>query len=359
MDAYADPRSLDSPDALAVDSLGLIASTGRAPAQLAEARAAAEAVQLPYGPDVVKRVLICGMGGSGVGGDIVAGAYLERSRVPISVHRGYYLPSWVDEHTLVVLSSYSGETEETLTCAMQVLDHQAPAVAITSGGKLATFYAERGVPVVPVPPGMQPRAALIHLMTPIVVLLGRLGALPPVEADLDDARVALEAAVAAYGPDVPTAENPAKQLARALEGGVPLVYGAEATAAVAMRWKCQFNENAKIPAFWAALPEMNHNEIVGYEGMDRLGPMAHVVMLRDPHNHRQVHRRFDFTRELIEPLVKRVFSVTGEGATALGRVLDLVLLGDYASLYLACLRGVDPGPVEMIQRLKGRLTATA
>jgi len=349
---------LDRPEVLAVDRLGLLSGTMRAAQDLEAARVAALAVDLPFPPEAVRDVAICGMGGSAIAADLVVGAYAERLRRPVSVVRDYGLPGWVGEDTLVLLSSYSGNTEETLTCAMDALERRALIVAVTSGGKLRDFYGAEGVPVIAAPIGLQPRAALLHLLVPLVITLGRLGVIPDPEADLDAARTACAAAADAYGPDAPQEANPAKQLAVALNGAVPLVYGAEATAAVAYRWKCQLNENAKVPAYWAALPELDHNEIVGFEGMGQLGGQVAVVMLRDPRQHRQVERRFELTRELIEASVRSTYGVVGEGEGTLARVVDLVLLGDFVSLYLACLLGVDPGPVDIIERLKDRLAST-
>ncbi len=351
---------LDGPDALAGDSLGLVRGIGDSVAAFDEARAAAEAVELVYPPSEISDVALCGMGGSAIAADLVLGAYRERIRRPMAVVRDYFLPGWIGERTLVVLSSYSGGTEETLTATSQAIDRNALTVAITSGGKLGTHYpAEEGVPVIPVAPGFQPRAALLRMLIPVVVVLGRLEVLPPVGDDLDEARRTIATAIATLGPDVPESENPAKQLARSLQGTVPLVWGAELTTPVAVRWKGQFNENAKVPAYASALPELDHNEICGFAGMPaELGSRAALLMLREPRQHRQVDRRFDLTRELVEPHVAKVASITADGTGALAKMLDLVLLGDYVSLYLALLNGVDPGPVEMIERLKGRLAET-
>jgi glucose/mannose-6-phosphate isomerase len=350
---------LDGPEALAPDSLALIRGVGDSLAAFDEARAAAEGVSLPWPASAVRGVAVCGMGGSAIAADLVAGAYRERLRVPVSVVRDYYLPGWIGEDTLVILSSYSGGTEETLTAASQALERNALCVAVTSGGKLGSFYAAEGVPVVPVAPGLQPRAALLRMLVPLVVLLHRLELVPSLVSDLEEARATISGAVATLGPDVPEAANPAKQLARALQNAVPLIWGAELTGPVAVRWKGQFNENSKIPAFASVLPELDHNEIVGFSGMPApLSSLAHLIMLRDPRQHRQVQRRFDLTRELVEPHVATALSIEAEGQGALARMLDLVMLGDYASLYLALLRAVDPGPVEMIERLKERLAQT-
>jgi glucose/mannose-6-phosphate isomerase len=350
---------LDGPDALAGDSLGLIRGMGDSVAAFDGARAAAEAVVLPFPPDEVTEVAFCGMGGSAIAADLVVGAYAERLRMPIGVVRDYTLPGWIGERTLVILSSYSGDTEETLTCASQALERNSLCVAITSGGKLGSFYAGEGVPVVPLAPGLQPRAALLWMLVPTLILLERTGVLPQVGSDLEEARETVAAAVAALGPEVPESENPAKQLGRALQGGVPLLWGAELSAPVAVRWRSQISENAKLPALSSALPELDHNELVGFAGTPAdLATLLRLVLLRDPRQHRQVERRFDLTRELVEPHVDRVFSITAEGRAPLARMLDLVMLGDYASLYLALLRGVDPGPVEAIERLKARLAET-
>jgi glucose/mannose-6-phosphate isomerase len=350
---------LDGPDATAADSLGLIAGMAGSVAAFDEARAAAEGVELVYPPEEIRDVAICGMGGSAIAADLVVGAYRERLRVPVTVVRDYYLPGWIGENTLVILSSYSGGTEETLTCASQATERNSLCVAVTSGGKLGTFYAAEGVPVVPVVPGLQPRAAILRMLVPLIVLFDRLGVLPSLTSDLEEARATIATSVATLGPEVPESDNPAKQLARSLQASIPLVWGAELTAPVAQRWKGQFNENAKVPAYSSTVPELDHNEIVGFSGMPApFSELAQLILLRDERQHRQVQRRFDLTRELVEPHVSRVLSVTSEGRSALARMLDLVMLGDYVSLYLALLRAVDPGPVEMIERLKERLAET-
>ena len=349
---------LDLPEVLGVDRARLIDGLASSVAVFDQARADAEALEIPFPSDAVKDVLICGMGGSAVAGDLVTTLYYEQLRRPVQVHRGYYLPGWAGPDTLHLLLSYSGETEETLTAAMQAMERESPALAVTSGGKIDTWYGERGVPVLKIPGGLQPRMALLHMLVPTVVFMSRLGIIPDQTAELDAARESIAAAIDAYGPDRPTEANTAKQLAMRLANHVPLMYGAEVTAGVAYRWKCQFNENAKQPSFASVLPELDHNEIVGFEKSGAFGEQAVVVMLKDPRQHRQVERRIALTRDIIRPGVSDVITIEGEGETPLARLMDLVLLGDYVTLYAACLRRVDPEPVDSIGTLKMGLATT-
>jgi glucose/mannose-6-phosphate isomerase len=332
----------------------MVAEAGRAVEALDSGRRAGAAVELPFPPEAVRDVAVCGMGGSAIAGDLVSSVYAPKLRRPMGTLREYYLPSWVGENTLVFLMSYSGNTEETLTAAMQAVERGCLIVAVTSGGKLESFYGGQGVPVVPVPPGLQPRAALLHLLVPMVVVLSRLGVIPPVDADLDDARSVLANGVAAYGPSVAQDQNPAKQVAAALEGGVPLVYGAESTAAVARRWKTQINENAKFPAFAGELPEADHNEIAGWGGAGEASRLS-AVFLEDRDQHPRVRQRFDLTAKLVEADATAIARVETEGESRTERLLWAVMLGDLLSLQLAARRGVDPSPVEAIERLKDEL----
>ncbi len=347
---------LDSPDVTSRDALGLFAQTARAPEMFDAALERCDGVVIPFPAEAIHDVILCGMGGSGIAGELLVGAYWQRLRKPVRCLHGYMLPAWAGESTLVVASSYSGTTEETLTCMMDAVDRTCPVVALTTGGKLRDHYAPQGIPVFGLPPSPMPRAALVQMLTTLVVALTRVGVLDLHPGELEDAREVLEAAVRRYGPDRPADENPAKRIARSLHGTVPLIWGAEATAGIAYRWKCQINENANIPAFWAEIPEHNHNEIVGIEGHAQSGLRASAVILRDPRQHRQVERRFGVLADLVADQIDPVIDVVAEGQSTLGRIFDLVLLGDYVSLYLAALAGIDPGPIESIDRLKAALT---
>ena len=349
---------LDHPGILDLDSMGLFAETARAVEVFDAAIASARAVEIPFPPEAIENVAICGMGGSAIAGDLIVGAFWERLRRPVQVIRDYYLPGWVGENTLVIGSSFSGTTEETLTCMMDAIDRTCPAIGVSTGGRFADYYEPRGVPLVTVPSGPMPRAALVQMLAATLVVLERFEVIPPLESELVEARETLATAVRDYSPDSPAERNPAKQVAGMLSERLPLIWGAEITAPIAYRWKCQINENAKVPAYNSRLPEHNHNEIVGVEGYGAQGARTRVIMLMDPRNHRQVERRFGLTEALVDPYVEGVTRIEAEGQGALARMLDLVLLGDYMSLYLACLGEVDPGPIEMIDKLKLGLANT-
>jgi glucose/mannose-6-phosphate isomerase len=348
--------ALDRPEALAVDSLGLILGAGEAVQAFDRGRASAEALEIPFPRDAIRDVAICGMGGSAIAGDLIAGVYRDRLRRPVATVRDYILPGWVGPDTLVVLCSYSGNTEETLTCTMQALERKSLIVGITSNGKLADLGGREGMPIISVPPGMQPRAALLDLFTPMLVTLGRLGILPQIDGELDDGRAALEAAVAAYGPRAPEAENPAKLLATALAGSVPVVYGAEATAALAYRWKCQFNENAELPAFASVLPELSHNEVVGWAAAGALGRFSYVS-LEDPEAHPRNVLRAELVAEIAAAGAAPVVRVTARGSSPVERLVSLILLGDLVTIYAAVLRGADPVDIPALDSLKAAMTS--
>ena len=301
-----------------------------------------------------EKIVICGMGGSAIGGDYLR-VYLQQKGFskPITVVRGYELPSFADKNTLVFAVSYSGNTEETLSCAQQALKLGCPLIAITSGGKLAQLAREHSVPVVKIPSGMPPRTALAFLFAPILRSLLPLLHEATIEQEVSEAVETLQPLAATYG-NKPETENPAKQLARAWHERIPIIYGSSGlTEAVAHRWKTQINENAKQPAHWDLLPELHHNEIMGWESP--LSKRFVYVLLRNPDEHPQVQKRFQITRELLEERDHTVLEFQGQGQGLLSRLLTLSYLGDWASFYLAILNGVDPTPVALIETMKRRL----
>jgi glucose/mannose-6-phosphate isomerase len=298
-------------------------------------------------------LVVCGMGGSAIGGDLAAAALGDRATRPITTVRGYALESWAGPDSFVLCASYSGDTEETLACFEAARAAGAGRVALTTGGTLAAAAREEGVPVIGVPAGMQPRAAVIYMTVAALECATLCGAAPAVHSEIDTAGPVLSRLASEWGPDAPEASR-AKAIARALQGTVPVVHGAEPTAAVARRWCTQINENAKGAAFWSELPEANHNEICGWERGRALAPLA-GVFLEDPDQHPRVHDRFERTAAEVERAGTPAIHVKSHGDSRLERVLSLVLLGDLVSVYLAVLEDVDPTPVEPIERFKAAL----
>lgn len=302
-------------------------------------------------PARAPRVLaVAGLGGSGIGGDLLEALLAPSSPVPVIVVRDTRLPACVDAGALVVACSYSGDTGETLAAFDDALGRGAAVVAITSGGALAARARGAGVPVVAVPPGLPPRAALPLLFLPMLRLASRLGCTPVADAEVREAAALLERLAGAWGPSAPADGNAAKQLAARLHDTLPVIYAATpALAPVAYRWKTQLNENAKLFAIWNRFPEASHNEVEAWPGPP---PGAAVVVLRDGEDGTRAACEVDAVRRLLAGRARWVEEVWTRGDGRLARVLSLVLLGDLVSVYAALLRGVDPTPVEAIAAVK-------
>jgi glucose/mannose-6-phosphate isomerase len=293
------------------------------------------------------------MGGSAIGGALARAALGDTASRPILSARAYGLPPWTTPDTTVLVSSYSGETEEALACYEAAGFLGAKRVVATSGGQLAELARGDGVPVIPVAGGLQPRAAVAYMTVAALEVAARCGAGPRVVSDIDVAAEHLEELVIQWGPEAPE-ESEAKTLARGLVGTVPVVAGAGTTTPIAYRWKTQLNENAKVPAFWHELPELDHNEIVGWTSASEFGRFS-AIFLEDCDSHPRVEDRVELTDQLIADQAAGTYRVSTRGQTQFERVFSLVLLGDLVSLYLAVLRRVDPGPVEVLDRLKDEL----
>ena len=302
----------------------------------------------------ITSIVFCGMGGSAIAGDVVAALAAPRVRFPVLVVRTPRLPAFCGPHTLVVASSYSGDTAETLALFEDAVGRGCRMIAVTAGGRLGRRADELDVGRVAVPQGFMPRAAFGYLCLGALGALEAVGIMPPHAGDLDEAIDEMARVIAEAGPDVPSATNPAKELALAIRGRVPVVWGAEGIGAVAaMRWKCQFNENAKVPAFASALPELDHNEVVGWSA--GRGDAFAIVALRHPGEHADVAARFPPSQEIAGGSGAHVREVSSRGGSELAGLLSLVQVGDLVSTYLAIARGVDPSPIEAIASLKRAL----
>lgn len=301
------------------------------------------ALGLPRGMVVKKpisNVVVLGMGGSAIGGDILK-SYLQHAGMPVTVSRSYSLPPGVGKDTLVFALSYSGNTEETLAATDQALKKTDKVIAITSGGKLAKSVKK----VIAIPGGLPPRCALGYLFFPMLGVIQNSGVVQVTNEELEETLSVLT--------QIEATKDRAQQLARQhIKEKTPLIYAPELFRPVAMRWKTQINENAKSPAFFNTFPEMNHNEI---EGFFRTRPQEYcVIMIRDRKEHPEVRRRMDVTRDLLEEHLE-VQEVFTKGESLLCRMLSSIYLGDMTSYYLALYKRIDPTPIEMIDKLKKAL----
>jgi glucose/mannose-6-phosphate isomerase len=336
----------------AVDSAGQIGDILMMPEHLRDALWRVEAAKLePH--DSPGGLVVAGMGGSAIGGALARAVLGDRASRPIIVARDYGLPPWTTPDATVLCASYSGNTEETLAAYEAAGALGARRIVATTGGRLAEAARADGVPVVPLPGGFQPRAAVAYSLVVALEVAAVCGAAERIHCEIDVAAAHVERLIEQWGPDAPGDSLP-KELARGLHGTIPQVAGAGLTAPVAYRWKTQINENAKTPCFAHELPELDHNEIVGWQGAGDIGRFS-AVFLDDSDLHPRVRQRIELTRGLIAADAAATYRVETVGETRIERLVSLVLLGDLVSLYLAVLRRVDPGPVETIERLKGEL----
>ena len=307
--------------------------------------------------DGAAAVIFCGMGGSAVSGDVVRSVFRDRLGLPVEVNRSPVLPAYCGPTTLVVCSSYSGNTAETLACFREALRRGCRVLVVTSGGAIAEEGTAAGAPVVRVPGGYQPRAALGHLGFASLGALETMGLLPDLGGDVDEAVAEVELVLAGVGPDVPAADNPAKALAERIGDRVPIVWGADGIGSVAaMRWKTQMNENGKIPAFWSSMSELDHNEVVGWAS-PRGNPFV-VIALRHAGEDRELPPRFPLSLEIARDAGAAAEEVWAAGSSALARLMTLIAHGDATSVYVALAHGVDPSPVVVIERLKAALAGS-
>lgn len=346
---------------MSVDSLGVLEALRCWPEQLAAAhesasRAVAQAC-LPA-PGDFDHVVFCGMGGSGIVGDIVVAVGTATLPIPIVVLKQYRTPAFVGPRTLVFAVSHSGDTEETVVMARGALEAGARLVTISSGGALEALGREHGLLHLSCADDVPaPRFALGAMLAPALVLLSRMGMLPEAHAGLVKAQEQLARRRDECGPEVEGPRNPARELARRIDRTIPLVYGMGGLGAVAaMRWKQSLNETAKVPAFWNQYPELDHNEICGWgQHGDVTRQLFTLVELSHGLEHPRLRARAEATRALVEEVVVQILEVDAAGEGRIAQLLDLIYVGDWTSTYLALDNDVDPGPIDAITQLKAAL----
>ena len=341
----------------ALDTLGMFDLAEALPEQVEAAAAGAARLEgLPQAEDV-EQVVVMGMGGSGIAGDVLVAVAAPLMPVPVVVVKSYECPAFVGEGTLVFAVSASGDTEETIQAASDAAVAGAKMVVVTGGGELEHLASSWGAPLVRVPPGIpQPRAALGAMAIPPLVALGDIGLFKGgtywIGAAVDQLKRRRDTLAAAGD------RSAAAGVARRIGRTIPLIHGGGAVGSTAaQRWKTQVNENAKAPAWWASQPELCHNEVCGWgQHGDVTRQVITALSLRHDGEHPQVGRRFELVAELLREVVAGVIEVRAEGEGDLAQLLDLILFGDYVSLWMAAEAGIDPGPVPILADLKRQLS---
>ncbi len=335
--------------------------------QIKEALEIAKKIELPNISDSVDNIVYCGMGGSAICGDFLKNLLRDELPVPMEIVRNYSIPHYVNEKTLMILVSYSGNTEETLTCLRRGIEKKVNLLCVSSGGELEKIFNrikfEKGQvnKYIKVPAGFPPRAAFGFVFVPLLYSLSKLGLTSSdYLEDINESINYLKKATAAYHPDkIP---NKAYDIAQKICGTIPVIYGtADSTIMIARRWTTQLSENSKILAYYNAIPEMNHNEIVGWENLIDVHKRISVIFLIDNEDSKRITLRQQVTKKLLEndtndkPFPAEILDIKSEGISRLTRWLSLIYLGDFVSWYLAINYKTDPTPVKKIDILKKSL----
>ncbi len=327
------------------------------PRQFSESIVNIERVSWPsLDPRSISAIAVLGMGGSAIGGELVRGCIASTCEIPFFVVRDYTLPNHLDNRSLIFASSYSGNTEETLSAVREAQQRSCSVVALTAGGRLGDLAQQHSWPWIKLPSGFAPRAALGYSFSSIMLSLEAMKVIVDVQSQLATVAQFLAHYGQSLQPNSPFERNPAKQLAHRLQNRTPLIYGGTGVmATVATRWRGQLCENAKQYAIAGECPECNHNEIVGWESLIRNRSAYSVILLRDEDDHVRVGKRFDILAEILKEKKIESIAVESSGNSPLERVFSLVVLGDWISYYLAIINQVDPMRIEAIDMLKTRM----
>jgi glucose/mannose-6-phosphate isomerase len=354
-----DFEDLDSPTTYAVDPSGVYGWIEKWDSQLEDGsgRYVGKIDLRDLKKAEISEVIVCGMGGSAIAGDVAFAAVREMVPVPCGVVRGYVLPLSLGKSTLQIVVSYSGDTEESISAYTQGHNRGAKVVVVASGGALKDVARHHGCPCIELPPDcLAPRTALGYLLTAVLgVLMSAFDEVHGLEEMIGDAVTSLKRGLKRFERDLPFEKNQTKQLAHDIHGVFPVVVGTELTFPAALRFQAQLNENSKWPCHASKLPEMNHNEVVAYSQPGPATKRTGIIMLLDEDDHPRTQARQNFTIDLLEQHVAWVGRLKGEGKGSFARLINLIQAADFTSYYLACGRGLDPRRIRAIDELKDRM----
>ncbi len=337
------------------DPIGMYSWILNFPGQIEEAVAIGKSATVKIKTKGIRNIVITGLGGSAIGGDLLRSYLQNELAVPLLINRHYVLPDFVDNNTLVIVSSYSGNTEETIAAHLQAVKRRARVICISTGGETERLAKKHKHPWIKIPSGLSPRAALGYSFFPLLAVFSSLKLIKSQGKEIKETIELLKAKAGLFG-NVSLAENAPLRLAEKLHGKVPIIYSStEHFDAVGLRWRGQICENAKQLSFGHVLPEMNHNELVGWRNLPEMMKHMHVVFLRDRGTHNRVAMREEITKGIVSDLASGVSEVWSDGKSLLARMFYLIHFGDWTSYYLAILNNEDPTPVKVIDYLKGEL----
>jgi len=354
---------LDIPEELEkIDKSNMLNLCVKTPEYCQDAIQRAKKIKIPNEVKVSKKItikykkpqniIITGMGGSAIGGEILQDWLQDKLPIPIQICRNYTLPAYANRNTLVFAISYSGETEETLSAFIDAIRRKCMTITISSGGHLLAFSKKLQIPHVTIPKGLPPRAAIPYVFFPLPIVIGKIHILPNVEKDIKETIWVLKEVGRENSPQILTKTNLSKRLALQLKETIPAIYGFGQFRAVAHRMKTQFNENSKLLSVYDVFPELNHNEAVGWEVSEDLAKKFSVILIRDHNEPPEIKHRIEMTKMLALHKAQKVLEIYARGKGRLAKMFSVLLVGDLVSVFLAILQGVDPAPVKTIDLIK-------
>ncbi len=348
-----EPTVLDQPTRVKeIDKSNMLSLCEKMPDYCKDAMKRLEKKQISY--DLPENIVIIGMGGSAIGGALLKDWLSDKASIPIEICRDYVLPRHADENTLAIAVSYSGETEETLCAFLEAARRNCMIATISTGGSLKTFSQKLKIPHVIIPTGFPPRAAIPYIFFSQLMMMEKIGIVKDISEVKETLRV-LENLSKENGLQTSLGKNVAKKLATGIKGTIPIVYGFRQYSSVAQRIKCQFNENSKVPSKFDTFSELNHNEVVGWEASNDLTKPFSIILIRDQYEPPEIKYRIEITKQIATPKVSKILEIKATGQCKLARMCSSMYIGDFASIYLAILRGVDPTPTKTITYFKQKM----
>lgn len=354
-------QSLDSLDEIKkLDKGGVLSSIEKITAQIKQAWSEVKDGEVPASCVLAKNVIVSGMGGSALGGRIVDSLLAERARVPIEVVTEYSLPNYVNKDSLVILSSYSGNTEETLAAAKEALNRGAMVFGVTTGGKLADFLKEEGASgYIYEPrenPSNKPRMGLGYSITSVLAVLSKCEFINLLDSEIEEAMAEAEKFISDYGIHAPESQNVAKLLAKKLKGKVPVIIASEHLVGISHAFKNELNENAKVFSLIFDIPELNHHLMEGLRNPYEIKGVLHFLFIESQHYSKRVKARYPLTREVVEKNDIGTEIYQTRGSKKISEIFEILILSSYVSFYLAMLYGLDPTPIPWVDFFKTELS---